>query len=611
MTATNPMDPTRHLRDDLLKLIFRAAAILGLVALLLSIWRGLLLDWHPLIFLNGASFVCILLGNFFESRWPFSVRAALLLAVAFALGTSGLLTWGLMPVGILGIFAFCILTTLLLGRRAGIGATAIAVIVMAMIGLSVHHGVIAFHFDAQRYVTAGISWIQAISGLLLSAGIIVMAVGKLHQQFVGMIHRLDHQNLQLRESNAMLATEIEEHARVEKERQVLADRLRLAQKMEALGLLSGSVAHDLNNVLMGVVSYPDLLLRQLPEDSPLRQPMATIKSSGLKAAAMAQDMLALARRGVAVEDTVNLNGIVGELMESPELAKIKKFHGNVTITASLGHDLDPIKGSRFHLLRVVTNLVSNAAEAMNEGGSLSIRTENRSVETPIHGFETIPPGRYAALIVQDTGIGIDTEEIARIFEPFFTKKKMGRSGTGLGMAVVWSVVKDHGGFIEVLSQKGVGTRFEVYWPATVAAPAEGDTPALRDYPGKGESILVVDDAPEMREIACHMITALGYQAVAVPNGDAAVRYLTGQPMDLVVLDMVMDPGMDGLETFKRILTVRPGQKVIITSGFAETDRVATARTMGVLAYLKKPYLVEELARTIRIALDSSIPAGPD
>ncbi|MBR9981731.1 MAG: response regulator, partial [Desulfatitalea sp.] len=249
--------------------------------------------------------------------------------------------------------------------------------------------------------------------------------------------------------------------------------------------------------------------------------------------------------------------------------------------------------------------------AMNEGGYLSIRTENRSVETPVHGFETIPPGRYAALIVQDTGTGIDTEEIARIFEPFFTKKKMGHSGTGLGMAVVWSVVKDHGGFIEVLSQKGVGTRFEVYWPATVAAPAEGDTPALRDYPGKGESILVVDDAPEMREIACHMITALGYQAVAVPNGDAAVRYLTGQPMDLVVLDMVMDPGMDGLETFKRILTVRPGQKVIITSGFAETDRVATARTMGVLAYLKKPYLVEELARTIRIALDSSIPAGPD
>ena len=244
------------------------------------------------------------------------------------------------------------------------------------------------------------------------------------------------------------------------------EKLQQAEKMEAIGLLAGGVAHDLNNILGGLVGYPDLLLLQIPEESPLRNIVLTIQESGKKAAAVVQDLLTMARRGVITDEVLNLNTIISEYLKSPECEKIKSFHPNVHIESNFSEELLNIVGSPVHLSKSVMNLVSNAAEAMPGGGKIIISTQNRYVDKPISAYERIEEGNYVVFTVSDTGVGISSEEIKKIFDPFYTKKVMGRSGTGLGMSVVWATLKDYKGYIDVQSTVGKGTTFILYFPVT-------------------------------------------------------------------------------------------------------------------------------------------------
>ncbi len=388
------------------------------------------------------------------------------------------------------------------------------------------------------------------------------------------------------------------------EKEELRIQLQRAQKMEAIGTLAGGVAHDLNNILSGIVSYPELLLMDLKPDSPLRKPILTIQKSGEKAAAIVQDLLTLARRGVETTEVVNLNSIVSEYLNSPEHARLELNHPNIKIKQNLDPDLLNILGSPVHLSKTVMNLVSNAAEAMLDGGTILITTENRHMDRVKNGFDEIDKGDYAALVVEDSGIGISPEDIERIFEPFYTKKTMGRSGTGLGMAVVWGAVKDHRGYIDIRSKEGKGTEITLYFPVTRKVfSQEAELASIQDYMGKGESILVIDDILEQRQIATQMLEKLGYSVANMPSGEEAVKYMQDHNADLLVLDMIMEPGIDGLETYKRILQIHPGQKSIIASGYSESARVKEAQLLGAGAYIKKPYLLEKIGRAIRTELD--------
>lgn len=399
---------------------------------------------------------------------------------------------------------------------------------------------------------------------------------------------------------AMDITKVKE---LEAERLQTEARLQQIQKMEAIGMLAGGVAHDLNNILSGIVSYPDLLLLRLPEDSPLTEPIRTIRDTGIKAAAIVQDLLTLARRGVVLNEVINLNDVINEYLKSPEFKRLRGFHPNVEIDIRLDPDLLPIMGSPVHLSKTIMNLVTNAAEAIPDIGTIAITTECRYIERPIGRYEEIQAGDYVILTLSDTGTGISEQDQERIFEPFYTRKIMGRSGTGLGMAVVWGTVKDHNGYIDLQSADGKGTTFNLYFPACRETSGSCISEESNLLPrGNGEKVLVIDDVTEQRLIASQLLEDLGYRVVAVSSGEQAVEYLGQHTAEILLLDMIMEPGMDGLDTYREIARLHPGQKAVIASGFSETQRVRETQSLGAGTYIKKPYTIKDLATAIHLEL---------
>ncbi len=401
-----------------------------------------------------------------------------------------------------------------------------------------------------------------------------------------------------------LARDITERKRAEEEKRSLEERLMRAEKMEALGVLAGGVAHDLNNVLGVTIGYSELLMNWEDKSNTIRPQLEAIMKGGQRAAAIVQDLLTLARRGVPGSDVVNLNRIIADLPKLPEFQGLSSYHPSVQIKHDLEPDLPNISGSSVHLGKTLFNLVSNGCEAMPKGGILTLRTTSQYLDKPIEGYDEVQRGDYVVLSVSDTGGGISEADLKRIFEPFYTKKVMGRSGTGLGLAVVWGTVKDHNGYINVQSEVDKGSTFTLYFPETrEEITAEHDSVSLSQYMGKGESILIVDDVKEQRYLAIEMLKKLNYSVSSVASGEEAVMSLKGHPCDLLILDMIMDPGMDGLDTYKRVLEIFPKQKAIIVSGFSESDRVHAAQALGAGAYVKKPYFIETLGLAVRKEID--------
>jgi signal transduction histidine kinase/ActR/RegA family two-component response regulator len=398
--------------------------------------------------------------------------------------------------------------------------------------------------------------------------------------------------------------DITERKREEEEKRSLEERLQRAEKMEALGTLAGGVAHDLNNVLGVVVGYAELLLNSVDESSSIRRRLVNIMKGGERAAAIVQDLLTLARRGVHSKNVLNLNSIIADFQQLPEFENLSSYHSSVQIKTDLEPDLLNISGSSVHLAKTLFNLVSNASESMTKGGIVTIKTGNQYLDKPIQGYDEVREGDYVVLSVSDTGEGISAADLKRIFEPFYTKKVMGRSGTGLGLAVVWGTVKDHNGYINVESEEGKGSIFTLYFPVTREDISTEAVAALTsEYMGNGESILIVDDVKGQRDLAAEMLQTLNYNVTTVPSGEEAIAYLKEHQADLMVLDMIMDPGMDGLDTCRSVLAIRPKQKAIIVSGFSETDRVNAAQKLGAGAYVRKPYVIEKLGLAVRKELD--------
>ena len=380
-------------------------------------------------------------------------------------------------------------------------------------------------------------------------------------------------------------------------------KLRKMEKMEAIGMMAGGVAHDLNNILAGIIGYPELLLRQLDSDSKIRQPLEAIYDSGKRASIVVADLLTVARGVVAIQENSNLNTLVNEYLDSPEFKKIIEELPGVTVSSSLDTAPLDIFCSTVHIKKCIMNLVANAIEAIGDNGSVVVSTFKKGIDDRNVKW-TLAPGEYVVLSVKDNGPGIAQEDLEHIFEPFYTKKVMGKSGTGLGLAIIWNTMKDHEGKVFVESSDK-GTCFYLYFPVSdkkSVYQSKNDTTAK--LTGNNEHILVVDDEPQLRDLASQMLQTLGYHVDSVSSGELAVELVKENPMDLIILDMLMEPGMNGRQTYEEIIKLYPDQKALIATGFSTSNDVGATLKLGARGFIKKPYSIAKLGQAVEEALNS-------
>lgn len=399
-----------------------------------------------------------------------------------------------------------------------------------------------------------------------------------------------------------MTLDITERKIAESEKNNLEENLKQAQKMEAIGLMAGGVAHDLNNILSGIVGYPELMLLDLPEDSKLRKPIKAIHDSGTRAASIVADLLTVARGAASTRELQNLNSLAQEYLNSPEYNKLTSLYPQITCKTQFAAAHPSIFCSSVHVKKCLMNLVTNASEAVESAGMIIISTENQTIEDDEATRYGIEPGEYVVLNVADNGPGIKDIDLERIFEPFYTQKSMGRSGTGLGLSIVWNTMKDHNG-VALVESSAKGTRFQLFFPMSKKKKTtKTDNDVAEDITGNGEHILLVDDEPSLRDIGSQMLETLGYVVDSVSSGELAVEFVQKTPVDLIVLDMLMEPGMNGRHTYEEIIKIYPGQKAIIASGFSESDDVKKALQLGVAVFIKKPFSINQLSQAVKGAL---------
>ena len=393
----------------------------------------------------------------------------------------------------------------------------------------------------------------------------------------------------------------------ELQKRKLEDELRQSQKMDALGRLAGGVAHDFNNLLTVIKGHSDLMIERLQPADPLLGSGQQIRSAADRAASLTRQMLAFSRRQ-ALEPTVfDLNVLVTDMCK---LLK-RLIHEDVEFSLCSGASLDKVKADTGQIEQVVLNLVVNACDAMPQGGKLTIETKNIFVDEKYARMRpTVPPGNYVVLSVTDTGHGMDAETQARIFEPFFTTKENGK-GTGLGLATVYGVVKQSGGFIWVETAPQRGCRFEVYLPqAETSAPTPRGETIQATFSQGTETVLVAEDEGAVRDLACEFLTSAGYRVFAAENGEKALKIAEtlSQPIHLLVTDVVM-PRMRGTELAKKLKRQQPKMKVIYMSGYLGEE--GSEEFLKDSEYLQKPFSRDSLLHRAGVVLnESSSMVGP-
>ena len=384
------------------------------------------------------------------------------------------------------------------------------------------------------------------------------------------------------------------------ERRQLENMVRQSQKLEAIGRLSGGLAHDFNNLLCVIGGHTELLTEALQPDDPAIRSVTQIRKAADSAAALTRQLLAFSRRQVFHPQVVDLNAIVTETERLLGRLIDEHIEFYTALDPALGRVMvDPIQ-----VEQVIINLVLNARDAMPEGGKLTIETSNLDLEEDHHSkFSQVPAGKYVLLALTDTGCGMSEETQSRIFEPFYTTKEMGK-GTGLGLATVYGIVKQSGGFIWVYSEEGRGTTFKVYLPR-VASPLTERRPSRHGDISKGtETILVVEDAEPLRALTKEFLTASGYTVLEAANGDEAIQIAQSYAgsIDLLLTDVVM-PRLGGKPLVEQMAQVRPHTRVLYMSGYPNDGIVQAGILANGVILLEKPFTREILSKRVRQVLD--------
>ncbi len=372
-----------------------------------------------------------------------------------------------------------------------------------------------------------------------------------------------------------------------------------AERLELAGTIAGEVAHDFNNLLAPIMAYPEIIRDELPLDHKAHAFLDDIGKSAEKIAQINQDLLTLGRRGHYSQDVINLNRIV--LQAAREMESRTK---TVTCEMNLCEDLMNIKGGEAQIHRTLTNLLVNARDAMQNMGQVTIKTENYYADDTSVAFGIVPKGEYIKLTISDSGCGIPDDIIQKILDPFFSTKTANKKcGSGLGLSVVDAVMKDHNGYLDLRSKVGHGTSFYLYFPVTREKVGEDK---IEQVTGGTETVLIIDDDSIQREVSSLLLKRLGYNVITVESGEKAIEFLRENTVGILILDMIMPGGIDGAETYRRIIEISPHQKAIILSGLSESDQVFYAQKLGAGAFVRKPVTKKAIAAAVRMELDRHV-----
>jgi PAS domain S-box-containing protein len=370
-----------------------------------------------------------------------------------------------------------------------------------------------------------------------------------------------------------------------------------AERLEAAGRIAGQVAHDFNNLLAPVLAYPQLIREQLPPTHPARVYLDDIESATRQLAEISQELLTLARRGHYELSPLDINEVVRDV-----IALIRDRPAELQIELKLGTNLSSVLGGEAQLGRVLLNLVNNARDAMQDSGVLTIETSRVESNDRLGVLGRIPAGNYVMVTVSDTGPGIPPVHLRRIFEPFFTTKKADRRrGSGLGLSTAYAVLQDHGSYFDVETRLGKGTTFAVLFPECALPPSSKASARLS---GGHEQLLVVDDEPMQRQTARHLLERLGYQVSLALSGEQALSMVrAGLIPDLAILDIALGSGIDGVETYRQLLTSVPKLRAIMLAADTEADRANMALVLGAGRAVRKPVDLYVMATAVRQVLD--------
>ncbi|MBT8491105.1 MAG: PAS domain S-box protein, partial [Deltaproteobacteria bacterium] len=382
------------------------------------------------------------------------------------------------------------------------------------------------------------------------------------------------------------------------ERNHLEEQLLQAQKMESIGTLAGGIAHDFNNLLMGIQGNADLMLLKTDPNHPHHDRLQHIEKLVHSGADLTRQLLGFARKGKYEVKPVNINDLVDKT--SGMFGRTKK---EITLHTRYDKAVWSVEVDQSQIEQVLLNIYINAWQAMPEGGKLKLETENVILGNDDAMAHLVEPGTFVKISITDAGIGMDKETQQRIFDPFFTTKEMGR-GTGLGMATAYGIIRNHGGIINVSSEKGKGTTFTIHLPASEKKVGADDTPSAEVLNGK-ETILFVDDEHMVRDVGQQILETLGYNVIIASGGEEALDTVNQDlnNIDMIILDMIM-PHMSGGETYDRLKAIDPTVRVLLSSGYSKDGQATEILNRGCNGFIQKPFNTIKLSQKIRTVLDS-------
>ncbi len=574
-------------------------SVVAVLAILIIVWlvRGKSHELGPYAFAANTVIIAVAIGLLFLIRKGY-VKFAGIAFVAFMwinMTFQAFTSDGVRGSAAIIYVAIMVLGGLLLGRRASIGITVLSTLSLWILAYFEESGFMSF----QRVGTY-----EAASE---ATGVFILIVVFLNLTTTGLsnaLKRARKSEQSLMESNRALQYNLEQLKQRENERKDLQNQLLQAQKMEAIGTLAGGIAHDFNNSLQGILGYTQILIYEKKEEDPDLKLLEQIEKAAKRSSQMTKQLLTFSRKLDSQFRPLNLNQEVRQLKQLLERT-IPKMIG---IETHLGRNLKIIKGDPIQIEQMIMNLSINARDAMVDGGKLLIECSNTVLDQNYcKRYLDVLPGKYVRLKISDNGIGMDAQTLEHIFEPFFTTKKTGQ-GTGLGLAMVYGIVKNHGGHITCDSEPAKGTTFNIYFPAIAETQRQEaiQSSEIEHILRGNETILLVDDEDYLRNLGQRMLTKFGYSVLTAPDGETAVRIYRekGTKISLVILDLIM-PGIGGKKCLDLILKENPSAGVVIASGFSVDGATRKELELKSKGFITKPFELNQMLKAVRKALDGN------